>query len=422
MQRMMEKNELRSWIIFSVLSLGSVCSFFLRLSTGVLGPSLMVDLQLNAEQLGILAGAFFYAFAAAQIPVGLALDTFSPKYVLMTTLTLAIAGSALFAYATSFEHALWGRILIGLGMSSMLMGGMKIISQYFRPDQFAFVSGTMISLGSVGAFIAATPLIYSASLIGWRNCFVVSSFFLMLLFLVIILLIKDHVDHANSANQVQSRGVLLKNNLLSSSKTIFSDGNFWLISASAFIRYGSLVTVQGFLGTLYLIEVMQYSAQTSANILGMLSIGYFVGTPIMGKVSDSILNSRKRVMVIGLFIYLCCMSFFLFDINSEWLWFVIFFALGFFSSNGAVSYAHVKELFPKEMSGFALTANNLFTMGGVAVSQQVIGAVISRFPKTTTGYVPEAYHSAYEILFASCVAGLLLYIFTRDTRPLVSAQ
>jgi len=37
----------------------------------------------------------------------------------------------------------------------MLMGGMKIISQYFRPDQFAFVSGTMISLGSVGAFIAA---------------------------------------------------------------------------------------------------------------------------------------------------------------------------------------------------------------------------------------------------------------------------
>jgi hypothetical protein len=86
-----------------------------------------------------------------------------------------------------------------------------------------------------------------------------------------------------------------------------------------------------------------------------------------------------------------------------------------------VNYAHVKELFPKEMSGFALTASNLFTMGGVAVSQQVIGFVISQYPKTGMGYSAEAYHSAFEILFASCVAGLLLYAFAKDTRPLVSA-
>ena len=414
-------NATRAWVIFSVLSLGSVFSFFLRLSTGVLGPSLMTDLHLDAEQMGLLAGAFFYAFAAVQIPVGLALDTFSPRRVMIATLTLAIAGSIFFGLAQDFKYALWGRILIGLGMSSMLMGSMKIISHWFRPDQFAFLSGTMISLGSVGAFIAATPLLYAVSLIGWRNCFFVSSLFLTVLSLVIIVLVKDHPGPVNAAIPVGSRGILLKNNLLASSSAIFSDRHFWFISLSAFIRYGSLVTVQGFLGMLYLIDVMGYSAHTSANILGMLSIGYFVGSPIMGRVSDTIFNSRKQVMVAGLLVYLCCMSFFLFDIDSEGLWFAVFFALGFFSSIGAVSYAHIKELFPKEMSGFALTATNLFTMGGVAVSQQAVGFVVSQYPKTLTGYSAAAYHSAFAILFASCVVGLWLYVFVKDSRPLASA-
>jgi len=111
-----KRTKVGAWAIFAILAVVFVFSYFIRLSTGVLGPSLMEDLRLDVEQLGLLAGAFFYAFALCQIPVGVALDSFSPKYVLLATLMPAIAGCALFALAGGFSTALWGRILIGVGI------------------------------------------------------------------------------------------------------------------------------------------------------------------------------------------------------------------------------------------------------------------------------------------------------------------
>jgi len=223
-----------------------------------------------------------------------------------------------------------------------------------------------------------------------------------------------------SAYQVELRKPNFTDKLLASFNTVFLNKHFWFISISSFIRYGSLITVQGFLGTLYLVDVMRYSAQKSANILSMISVGYMIGSPLMGRISDSIFNSRKKVMVIGLFIYMCFMPFFLLDIDNEFLWYIVFWSLGFFASVGAVSFAHVKELFSEDISGVVLTANNLFNIGGVAISQQVVGLIVARYPKTLSGHTAEAYHSAFAVLSASCVIGFLLYLLVKDTRPLAS--
>jgi sugar phosphate permease len=417
-------NQQRKWIIFAVLASGFVFSYFIRLSTGVIGPALMEDLQIDAAQLGLLAGAFFYAFAILQLPVGFALDILSPRRVILATLLLGMAGCVISALATDFCTALSGRILIGLGMSSVLMGSLKIFSYWFRQDQFAFLSGVMLSLGNFGALVAATPLVLASMMIGWRNCFLLFSLFLAVLSVAIFFLVNDSPEKspATSLHSQETGNSGLTNRMLISLKTVFSNRHFWFISVSAFIRYGSLISVQGFLGTLYLIEVMGYSVEKAANILGMISIGYLIGSPLMGKMSDSVFKSRKKVMLSGLFIYLCVMLFFLLDIKSDVLWYAIFWGLGFFASIGAVSFAHVKELFPKEISGVVLTANNLFNIVGVAIGQHVMGFIISRYPKTLSGYAAEAYHSAFAVLSISCIIGFILYLFVRDTVPSSTGQ
>ncbi|HOG16313.1 MAG TPA: MFS transporter [Syntrophales bacterium] len=413
-----ERTKVGAWTVFAILAAVFVFSYFIRLSTGVLGPTLMEDLRLDVEQLGLLAGAFFYAFAFCQIPVGVALDSFSPKYVLLATLMPAIAGCALFALAGNFSTALWGRILIGVGMSSMLMGSLKIFGNWFRQDQFAFLSGMMLSLGNLGAFVSAAPLVFAVTMIGWRNCFWAFSLFLALSFLAILLFVKDEPGRgpASSTSAAASGGSSRGIGRLSSLGVVFLDRNFWMISLSAFIRYGSLICIQGFLGTLYLVQVMGYPAQKAGNILSMIAIGYLVGSPLMGRLSDSMFRSRKKVMVWGLFLYTLFMPLFLLDPDSDLLWYITFFALGFFASIGAVSFAHVKELFPKEVSGVALTANNLFNIGGVAVGQHVIGMLMARYPATVTGHSVEAYHAAFTVLFLSSLFGFLLYLFVEDSR------
>src|SRR6187551_2491911 len=54
-------------------------SQFLRNSVGVIAPDLAVEIGLSAGEIGLLSSAFFFAFAAAQLPLGIALDRYGPK-------------------------------------------------------------------------------------------------------------------------------------------------------------------------------------------------------------------------------------------------------------------------------------------------------------------------------------------------------
>jgi MFS family permease len=54
-------------------------SQFLRNSVGVIAPDLAAEIGLSAGEIGLLSSAFFFAFAAAQLPLGVAIDRYGPK-------------------------------------------------------------------------------------------------------------------------------------------------------------------------------------------------------------------------------------------------------------------------------------------------------------------------------------------------------
>ena len=140
--------------IFSILSALYVFSMFYRVSDAVIAPNLIQDLSLNAETLGLLGGAFFYSFALLQIPMGPMLDRIGPRIVI-TFLSLAGAlGAFLFGFGNSFVSVLIGRILLGVGMSYVLMGAMKVFVLRFPLEKFATLVGIFISVGTLGIIFA----------------------------------------------------------------------------------------------------------------------------------------------------------------------------------------------------------------------------------------------------------------------------
>ncbi len=62
--------------VLLVVALGGIyiVSQFLRNSVGVIAPNLATELGLSASEIGLLASVIFFSFAAAQIPLGVALD------------------------------------------------------------------------------------------------------------------------------------------------------------------------------------------------------------------------------------------------------------------------------------------------------------------------------------------------------------
>src|SRR3954467_10012892 len=68
-----------------------------RTLMAIIGPVLAVEFSLSASELGLLAACMFAAYAAAQLPGGLALDLLGPRRVQTAFALVAAAGFGVFA-------------------------------------------------------------------------------------------------------------------------------------------------------------------------------------------------------------------------------------------------------------------------------------------------------------------------------------
>ena len=72
-------------------------SYHFRTANAVIGPVLSDEMSLGAADLGLLTSAYFLAFGAAQLPLGMLLDRFGARRVESALLLIAAAGAAVFA-------------------------------------------------------------------------------------------------------------------------------------------------------------------------------------------------------------------------------------------------------------------------------------------------------------------------------------
>ncbi|MCX5732545.1 MAG: MFS transporter, partial [Deltaproteobacteria bacterium] len=128
----MNDAPMNPWLrIFLPFAAGYVLSYFLRNVNAVIAPDLIRELGISPSGLGLLTSAYLLAFAAAQLPLGVALDRYGARRVESALLLVAAAGCGLFAAGTSLTQLTIGRGLIGFGVSACLMAAFKAFSQWF---------------------------------------------------------------------------------------------------------------------------------------------------------------------------------------------------------------------------------------------------------------------------------------------------
>src|SRR2546421_10539695 len=91
----------RSHIVPLVGALAAIylVSQFLRNSVGVIAPDLAAEIGLSAGEIGLFSSAFFFAFAAAQLPLGGAIDPYGPHSCMPGGAATAFVGAGEVAMA-----------------------------------------------------------------------------------------------------------------------------------------------------------------------------------------------------------------------------------------------------------------------------------------------------------------------------------
>jgi MFS family permease len=407
--------RLKSILIFPVLA-GLFCfSMFYRVTNAVIAPDLVREFNLDAEGLGLLGSAFFYTFAVFQIPMGMLLDSVEPRKIISLFSLVGAAGAFVFACAGSFYTALLGRGMLGIGMASVLMGSLKVFAAGYSPHRFSTLAGTLIAIGTLGNFLATSPLVYLNSIIGWRITFICCGFITTFLAILIFFLLKElTADDHEDASQIPSTGQTT--GIVKSTKMILLNLSFWQIGSIAFFRYGTFVALQGVWLGPYLMVIKGFTPLAAGNILMMLSLGMIIGSPIAGYLADRVFRKTKSVVLLGLSCYALCLLPLtgIWKIESAFTYSILFMLLGFFSGFGMLAYSHIKELFPLNMSGTVIAGINFFVMAGGAFFIQIIGIIISLYTGTSKVYTAGAYHLAFLVCLIGMIVSLVFYSFSKS--------
>ena len=381
-------------------------SYFFRSTNAVIADDLARDVGLGAGALGLMTSVFLAAFAAVQLPLGSALDRFGARWVTSTLLLAAVAGSLVFALSTTLAGLTIGRALIGLGMAGVLMGALKAFAVWFEPRAFATVSGLLVGIGSLGALAAATPLALLADAFGWRTVFAGGAVVTLLAAAAIAIVVRE--PRGLARDEAAAGAARLAD--------VFRSGRFWRLAGLMFALAGLLFAYQGLWAGPYLTQRLGASPIETGNVLLVMGLTTSLGFLSAGPISTRVGLARTAgaggaLMVAGLAALLV--------VDPTWpRWAVaaVFAVIGLGGSANLLCFALARSSFPT-MPGRAVAAINLFGIGGGALLQWGLGAVIGRFDPAPGGGAPEAAFFA-AVLVSLVIATVALIGFA----PLMRAR
>ena len=387
----------RAHQIFSLFAAAYLISFFYRSANGIIAPDLIRDFGLDAAALGLMTGLFYAAFAAVQLPLGMALDRFGPRKVTPTLMLVAVGGSLLFATAVDFGQLAVGRALIGAGMAGVLMGGLKVFSRWFDAGRYGAVSGMMTGIGSVGAILATSPMAWVAGEIGWRGIFWIMA---GLTTLMVLLLYAFVADAPPGSPPVTQSAVSPAAGLAQ----VFRDLRFWRMAPMIFFAHGAMLAIQGLWANQYLTDVLGLGSLERGNLLLLLSTGVTLGFLSSGWLAERL--GLVQTVAMGQVVAIAAQLLMAWHILPGGAA-PLLFLYGLTTGWSMLLLSEPRLLFPLAITGQATTAVNLFGIGGTFLIQWIMGLLIAAYVQTGAGhYPPAAYTTAF--LFTGIGSALAL--------------
>jgi predicted MFS family arabinose efflux permease len=348
-------------LVFGLFAFAYLLSFAMRSVSAVIAPEMVHDFQLTNAQLGSLGSAYFLAFAALQLPLGIWLDRFGSRRTHATLLLLSVLGCVLFASAQSTAMLWVGRGLMGAGVAGALMAALKAFRFWYPPQRQQSLAAWMLMTGSLGALSATVPARWLINLVGWRG----------------VLPRDEERFSAQAAGQGLQSNAGAPASLWGGYQAVFRDRYFWRFALLSLVTHASFVSVQSLWAGPWLIQVSGYSAERAAQILLLFNLTLMVGFLLVGVLMPWVRRrgwSMVRMTAIGVAIVIVLqLAIALNQWPIGWLLWPIF---AFASTFMAMIQPHVSLTFPAALTGRAYTAYNLLIFLGIFGWQWLFGVII----------------------------------------------
>lgn len=292
-RRAPEHGDTKLYISLAALYSAYFLVYFHRTCTGVLLDKIAEAAQRAGWDAALYASlassAYFYTYAAMQLPSGVLADTLGAgRYVALGSVLMAL-GSAISALPKP-ELLIAGRLLVGLGGASVWVSLQRVIGTKTVKNRGGLLTGLALAVGGLGSLAATVPARIAAETMGLSGLFLVLAVAPLAPAAFALLAVDDRGLGAGSLWEGLRRSLRQASIVAKSPHSV-------ALAVAAFGTYSALLAYQSYWGSLYLTRYFALSQQEAAKLLLLTSLSFTASVPLIGYLSDSVLKRRKPVLV-----------------------------------------------------------------------------------------------------------------------------
>lgn len=362
----------RAWVIWLVALAVYVLAVFHRSSLGVAGIIASERFDISATSLATFTVLQLVVYAGMQVPVGVLLDRYGSRAMLLVGLALLTAGQLGFAFSSSFAGAVAARAVVGAGDAMVFVSVIRLVTAWFLVRQAPMVTQLTGLAGQLGAIAAAGPLSYLLHELGWTPAFALTSSVGVVLLVAVVALVKDSPYRSDEVVAIKLRA------LAQSVRTVWGNPGTRLGMWSHFTSQFSATVFALLWGYPFLVQGLGWSSSGASSLL-MAMTAWTVASGLVTARLVARLPYYRSWIVIGIVIAMVVpWTAVLLWPGAAPVWLVV--VMAFASASGGpaamVGFDLARSFTPPHQTG---RANGLVNVGGFTASlltMALIGVVL----------------------------------------------
>ncbi|MEU4287505.1 MFS transporter [Kribbella sp. NPDC026596] len=181
----------RAWAVWTAAVLTYLVTVLHRGSMSVAGLQAAERFHISASALASFTVVQLTVYAAMQVPVGVLLDRYGSKRLLITASGLLFVAQSAFSLVDSYPAALAARAVLGVGDALVFISVLRVVMAWFPALRQPVMTQATGMLGGLGAIVSTVPMAAAFHSFGWTSTFAGASILSLLTGLAVLFLIKD---------------------------------------------------------------------------------------------------------------------------------------------------------------------------------------------------------------------------------------
>ncbi len=383
----------------------------LRILPAMMMDYLTVKIGMNAEEFGLLAGFYYVGYAGMQIPVGVLLDKFHPKFVIAACILTCVIGILMTIHSTDKTYLYISRILIGVGSLAGILGSVKAIDDFF-PKKYSVFLGFTVFCGVFGAYYGGAPIAKSFTVYGVEKTLLLLTYIALALCLAILIFYRKSYTETK---------IVQKLSIIEIAKSSLSNKKLWIVGLLGGLMVGPMGGFADMWAGKYLVQVKGLTQDDASFAVSLIFLGLGLGSSITGYIAQYFKSFSKLIIYMGIMQVLVMLTLFAYDADIVYLVYFLTFLVGLLSSYQVAAFSLGNKFSKNHMIGVVTSLINSLIMSFCFLFNYFIGLILRCFFESKSHdkliYDEAAFHTSFSLILLCVIIGIVgFFIMSKKER------